>query len=202
MPFRGSSGAYNLESIIQDMDSWGLTDVMLPFLLIFTIIFAILTKTKILGKDKKNFNMVVALAIGLLVVIPHVTNNYPQNKDPVLIINNSLPAVAIIIVALIMLLLLVGIFGGEASWTGYITGWVAIAAFIVVLIIFGGSAGWWDQWNWFYNFFGEDVVALIVILLVFGIIIAFITGESKDEKKGGAMKRVGDEIGRLFGGKD
>ena len=51
------SRAYNLEEFIEILDSWGLTDVMLPFLLIFVVIFALMAKTRILGEDKKKYNI-------------------------------------------------------------------------------------------------------------------------------------------------
>ena len=47
------------------LESYGFTDALLPFLLIFTIVFAVLQKTNILGKDKKNFNVILALVLAL-----------------------------------------------------------------------------------------------------------------------------------------
>ena len=44
-----ASNAYNLEEFVRILDSWGLTDVMLPFLLIFVVIFALMAKTRVLG---------------------------------------------------------------------------------------------------------------------------------------------------------
>jgi hypothetical protein len=44
------------------------TDFILPFLLIFVIVFAILEKTKIFGADKKQLNAIVAFVIGLIFV--------------------------------------------------------------------------------------------------------------------------------------
>ena len=82
--------SYQLVDFINTLESWGLTDVMLPFLLMFTLMFAILQKTKILGDDKKNFNTVVALVMSLLIVIPHVNGTYPLDYDPVNIINRFL----------------------------------------------------------------------------------------------------------------
>ena len=37
--------------VIEFFDSIGLFDVVLPFLLVFTIVFAILEKTKVLGTE-------------------------------------------------------------------------------------------------------------------------------------------------------
>ena len=191
----------DLKQFISTAEGWGLTDVMLPFLLIFTVMFAILQKTKVLGEGKKNYNVVVALVFALLVVIPHVTNSYPAGTDIVDMLNKALPSVSVVIIAIIMMLLLIGIFGGEAQWKGPVAGWVAIICFIIILVIFGSAAGWWLDWSWFTQWFGEDTIALIIILLVFGIIIAFITSDRAEKQKEGAFKKFGDGIREFFGGK-
>lgn len=196
------SRAYNLEEFIRILDSWGLTDVMLPFLLIFVVIFALMAKTRILGEDKKKYNLVVALVIALLVVIPHVLNVYPPNGDIVEIMNRSLPQVSIIAVAVIMLLILIGLFGGEAKWMGSsLSGWMAIVAFIIILIIFGGAAGWWQNWSWFYNFFGAETVAIIIMILIFAIIVWWVTRGEGREKEANALSQLGKWVGEIFGGK-
>jgi len=195
------SNAYNLEEFIRILDSWGLTDVMLPFLLIFVVIFALMAKTRILGEDKKKYNLVVALVIGLLVVIPHVLNYYPPEADVVDIMNEALPQVSIIAVAVIMLLILIGLFGGEAKWMGSsMSGWIAIISFIIILIIFGGAAGWWGDWSWFYTFFGAESVAIIVMILVFAIIVWWITRGEGKEKEANALSQLGKWVGEMFGG--
>jgi hypothetical protein len=186
---------YQLETFMRTIDSWGLTDVLLPFLLIFTIIFAVLQKTKILGDEKKNFNSVIALVMALTVVIPHVTGKYPLNYDPVNIINGFLPGVSLLVVAIIMLFVLIGLWGGEAKWIGGSpSAMIAILAAVAILWIFGAAADWWTGWNWFTDFFGEDAVALIVIILVFGIIIWFITKSDKQT----AGESFLDKIGNMF----
>jgi len=197
------SYAYNLEEFIRVLESWGLTDVLLPFLLIFVVMFAILQKTKILGEDKKRFNMVIALVIGLMVVVPHVLDMYPPNADVVEILNKSLPQVSLLVVAILMLMILIGLLGAEATWMGSsLSGWVAILAFIVIVIIFGGAAGWWRNWWWFERFFGSDTIAVLVMLLVFAIIIWFVTrGEVKGEKMETAWTKIGSGVRDMFGKK-
>ncbi len=197
-----ASSAYNLEEFVRILDSWGLTDVMLPFLLIFVVIFALMAKTRVLGEDKKKYNLVVALVIGLLVVIPHVLDVYPEGGDVVDIMNTALPQVSLIAVAVIMLLILIGLFGGEAKWMGSsLSGWIAIVSLIIILIIFGGAAGWWANWSWFDDFFGAETVAIIVMILVFAIIVWWITRGEGKETEANAMSQVGKWVGEMFGGK-
>lgn len=186
------------------LDQLGVLDSLVPFLLIFTIIFAILQKSNILGKDKKNFNVIVALIISLAVVIPHVTNSYPSNADVVQIINTALPNISLLLVAIVMVLLLIGIFGLDLKWMPNPGGFVAIIAAIIVVFIFGHAAGWfysgglprWLQWM------GDpDIQTLVLVILVFGIIIYYITkDESGTPAQTRGMTNFMEDLGKMFGG--
>lgn len=188
----------NFVDTFQRLDAMGLTDVMLPFLLIFSIVFAVLNKAKIFGKDKKNIDVIVALVIALLVVIPHVTGAYPPGGDVVEIMNNAIPHVSIVIIGIVMLLIMIGVFGVNIDLAGSsLGGMVALFAALVVFFIFGRSAGWFGgnipPWLGFLN--NPDTIALIVVLLVFGIIVAFVTGEDEGNAGKGIMDFF-DEIGK------
>ena len=63
---------------IEFLAKLGVYDVVLPFLLVFTIVFAILDKTKMLGVEKgkddreytkKNLNAMIAFVMGFFVVV-------------------------------------------------------------------------------------------------------------------------------------
>ena len=61
------------KEVITFLEKIGLTTVIIPFALVFVILFSVLQKTKILGKElngdpKTKINAVVALVFGLLVV--------------------------------------------------------------------------------------------------------------------------------------
>lgn len=195
---------FRLEPFFRDLDRWGLTDVLLPFLLIFVIIFAILSKTKILGETKKNLNVVVAVVVGLLVIVPHITGRFPANADPVLIINDALPQVSIVLVAVIFLLILIGVFGQDFVFLGVtMPGWITLVSLIVIILIFGGSAGWWDSGfgTTLQNFFGTEGVAVFIMILTFGLIIAWVTGDSKEREDRTVLNRLGMDFSKLFGKK-
>ncbi|MBN1157208.1 hypothetical protein JXA85_06300 [Candidatus Woesearchaeota archaeon] len=178
-----ASGYYNLENFIRSLENLGVSDVLLPFLLIFTVLFAILQKARIFGEGKKNINLAVAVIIAAMVVVPHVMHYYPNPAyDPVNIMNNALPQVSVVIVAIVMLLILIGLFGGEVHLIGMaLSGWVTFISIAIIVLIFGGSAGWWN-FAWFYQFFGTEAVSLIIILLVFGLLVMFIAGGDKEKK--------------------
>ena len=188
-----------LKNFFMNLEEWGLTDVMLPFLLIFVIIFAILQKTKILGEGKKNLNVIVGIVTALLVVIPHVTNTFPPDADPVVIINNAIPQISLLLVAVIFLLILIGVFGQESVFLGMTApGWVAVLSLVAIVLIFGGAAGWWPDGfrQALEDIFGTEAVAIVIMLLVFGVIVAWITSEPKEEKSW--LKRIGIDLDKLF----
>ena len=164
----------NFVELFEIMESWGMLDVLLPFLLIFTVVFAVLQKAKIFGADSKKFNVVIALVLGMVVVIPHILGTYPAGQDAVLIINNLLPNVALVLVAIIMVLLLSGVFGYTSPSSGA-GGAILIPAFAIIIWLFGISAGWWANFSWFN--IDPDIIAVVLVLLVFGIIISIITGD-------------------------
>lgn len=198
------SNAFKLEEFGRTLESWGLVDVLLPFLLIFTIIFAVLEKTKILGEEKRNMNSAIALIFSLIVVIPHITGNLPAGYDPVLIINSALPSVSLVIVAVIALMIMIGVFAHEKIHFGLsMPGWVAFFSVITLIIIFGSAAGWWVSGfdTWLERIFGPDALAVFVMIVVFGVIIAFITGGEGEREKLGGLKRMGIDFGKLIGGK-
>ena len=68
--------ASGFRGVIEFLGDLGVYDIILPFLLVFTIVFAILEKTKILGVEKidgreltkKNLNSMVAFIMSFLVI--------------------------------------------------------------------------------------------------------------------------------------
>ena len=100
-----------------------------------------------------------------------------------------------------MLLILLGVFGNEIQIAGTgLAGWVALLSFIVVGYIFGRAAGWFTYLpNWLYWLDNPDTQALMVILLVFGTLIWFVTKEpGKNNQKAGAINKLMDNFGKIF----
>ncbi|HLC99106.1 MAG TPA: hypothetical protein VJC00_03810 [Candidatus Nanoarchaeia archaeon] len=177
------------------LDQIGVADVIVPFFLVFAIVFGVLQKTKILGdpREKKNLNVIIALLLGLAVVFPHVTGKYPSQYDVVEIMNMALPQVSLVIVAVIMVLLLIGLFGGEANWvTGPFAGLIALLAFVLVVYIFGAAANIWGYAWWLDWLRDPDTQALIIVLLVFGLITYFIVREPEKSHGEGMLKNISD----------
>jgi hypothetical protein len=172
--------------------TYGIMDFLLPFLLVFTIIFAVMQKTKILG-DKKNFNVIVALVLALIFVVPHVVGSYPLGYDPVQVMNESLPSIALVAVASIMLLILMGVFGADFSKSAAPI--IAIGAIAFVAYIFGSALSVWTGPSDLFYWWTPEVTELLIIILIFGLIVYFIVKEPSDKSKGGEMLK---SVGKLF----
>lgn len=167
--------------------------LLLIFLLIFTVIYAVMQKTRVLG-DRKGYNVVVALVVGLLVVLSDYYGWYGGFASPIQIIKTALPSVSIVVLAVIMLLILVGVWGAEADWAAgnKITGGIVLVSGLVILYIFGSAAGWWHGWDWLYRIFGSDALSIVIMILVFALIIFFITRDTRETKGDSMFKSLGD----------
>jgi hypothetical protein len=162
-------------------EQYGVLDFFLPFILVFTIVYAVMQKTKILG-DRRQFNIVIALVLGLLFVIPHAMGTYPLGYDPVQVLNDALPSISLVSVAAIMLLLLMGIF--STNFAANAAPFIALISIGFVIYIFGASLNIWIGPYDVFGWWSAEMTELIVALLIFGVVVWFIT---RDPHKGTAV---------------
>jgi len=167
------------------LERWGFIDVILPFVLVFTLVYAVTRKLP-LFMDNRKYSTVVALVIGILFVVPHITGRYRTwgFADPVEIINSSIPYIAVVMVALLLLLIMVGMVTGGKEFGDVLQGFGVLVSLIAVFAIFGRASGLLPyNWLWFLD--DPDIQALIIIVLVFGLIVYFVTGEEDSGKEFG-----------------
>ncbi|HLD39846.1 MAG TPA: hypothetical protein VJB13_01775 [Candidatus Nanoarchaeia archaeon] len=180
-------------NLAQYFQAYGVMDFLLPFLLVFTIIYAVTAKLA-LFKDQKQFRIVIALVLSLLFVVPHIIGSYPLGYDPVQVMNESLPSISLVSVAAIMVLLLMGIFGADFSAAA--APFIAFIALGFVIYIFGASLRLWrGPYDVFY-WWSADVTQLMIVLLIFGLVVWFIVKEPKKENDKGFLRSFADEVGR------
>jgi len=182
-----------LGQAIEFFQEFGLFDIVLPFLLVFTLVFAILEKTKILGTEpkddespRKNLNAMVAFVVGLLVV---------ASNKVVTALNEALPNIVLLLVVFIAFLLLIGTFF-RTSEKGFdisqISGWKGVLfgiAFVGVLFSFLGAirndAGQtWLEYIWEYilaNWSGTVIATIIFFVVAIGAVAYVVSGSKKKE---------------------
>jgi hypothetical protein len=179
---------YGFEGLIHTMEQWGVFEVLLPFILIFTIVFAILEKTKVLGStahQTKKYGSVVALVVALSVVFSHFYGvAFLGGKTIVQVINESLAGVGLLLVAIVMMLLTIGLWTGKTPDGSKGVGvWFTLISALVVLGIFLTSMGTFTHTHWIWAFLNSDIMPLIVAILVFGLIVKFIAADEKPKNE-------------------
>jgi len=158
----------------------GVGDVLLPFILIFTLIFAILQKTNILGKGEevRKFNVMIALAISLSVIIPHIVGVYPPGRDVVDIINSILPNVSALIVIGLLFLLLLGVFSPNLPKANFVRIIGIIFGVVTLIVITLNAFGFYQMPSSMSWLADEETQMTIVVLIVFGLLVWWITSPS------------------------
>lgn len=152
------------------------TDYLLPFALVFTLLFAILQKTKLLGDGKKQIDVIVSMVIGLILIAT------PYARD---IVVSLMPFLAVWAVILLVFMLLYGFAGGKKDgdvlgkwWKYAFFALIAISLVIFLLMVSG-------YWNWLMGliFSGNNGTSLwvngLLIAIIVGAIVAVIKGDVK-----------------------
>ena len=172
------------------MNDLGVYDVVLPFLLCFTIVFAILEKTKVLGEEKvgkdekvprKNLNAMVAFTTAFFVI---------ASAQLVEVLTQVSGQVVILLMLGVFFLMLVGSFYEKKEWEEGKLGWPRITFMIImfvgIIVIFmnaietDSGESWWDySWNWLDANWSSPEIASIILII--GIII-FMMWVTKSEK--------------------
>lgn len=180
---------------IDFLEKFGFFDVVLPFLLVFTLIFAILEKTKILGTEKlkgedvprRNINSMAAFATAMFVVAA---------GQVVEIIRQAIPIVVLVLIALICFMMLAGSLMGSKEFSfEERTGWkvfLTITLFISIVLIFLGvikhESGYsWLSVIWMYiieNWASGPLISSIIFLGIIILVIWFVMKEPSGKKPG------------------
>ncbi len=163
-----------------------LFEMLLPFILIFSIIFAVLQATKILG-GKKNIDAIIGIVFGLLLI---------RSTVAVDAINRFLPSVSLAVLVILMVLLVLGVFlGGKVEWAGGMKSIAVVLSIIIVLWIF--SESYWRRFG-LPNVFGtlsSQTKGIIVFIVLLVIVVSYVSRDEENKKGiGGRLKDVGDAI--------
>ena len=159
LQFRGFYGG-TFGNLLSQMEQAGFFSYVLPFLLIFALVFGILTRTQIF-KDNKGINAVIALVVGLLAL---------QFDFVPIFFSEIFPRLGIALSIILALLILAGLFfDPENKIVNYGLLAVGVIVFLVVLIQTAGWVGWtsgfffYDRW--------PTILAIIVVIALIAFVI-------------------------------
>lgn len=176
----------------------GVFEVVLPFLLVFTMVFAFLEKTKVYGTEeyrsdadgkihqvtRKNLNSMTAFVIAFFVV---------ASAQLVALISEVTSNFVLLIVLVFSFTLTIGSFQKQEkdgfflskTWTYIFEGIV----FVGILLIFLNALGWLDvMYAYLLGNWSSQLVSTILMIAVFVGLIWFITKEPSPPPKADKKK--------------
>lgn len=153
------------------LSNWIFKDILLPFLLIFFIIFAVLEKTKLFGEGKKQINALIAFVASLIFVGAFSYSN---------VISNLTLFLTVTLVALFVILLIWGFIWGTKEgfklegWMKWILGITAGIAFVWAVL---WATGWSEIVIGFFSGktdLGQTIVTNAVFVLVIAVTLILV----------------------------
>ncbi len=186
-----------LSGVIAFFQKIGVYDVVLPFLLVFTITFAILEKTKIFGMEKvktaegkyeeftrKNLNAMASFVIGFLVI---------ASSKLVETITQVSSQIVVLLLLSVFFLLLVGTFFEKGEDVALKGGWKTtfmVIMFLGIVLVFLNAIKTPDGLSWLAvlvdfisQFFTSTGVAAIILLIVIVLFVYWITKKPKESQR-------------------
>jgi hypothetical protein len=185
MEFLASVGYYGggaIEQFLNEMEYAGMFTYLLPFLLIFALVNAILTRTNIF-QGQKGINAIIALVVGFMALQFDFVPRFFSEIFPRLGIG-----LAIILVILIIMSLFTDPDESGIMWTMF---GIAAIILVVVLVQTAGALGWSAGYWWYDNW--KMVAGVVFILILFAI--AATAGSTKRSSKAAYAEGL-----RLVGG--
>jgi len=156
------------------------TEGVLPFLLIFVVIFAILQKSKILGEGKSQIDSLIALAVALILI---------SAEGPRTIVVDLMPWLSVGVAVMLVFLILYGFVGGDLSggnapewmkWTfGILAGIFTIGVVLYVTGLSSGIVNWFEgvgDSSWLMN-------GVVIILVIVAMVVAVRGGDGPRRSK-------------------
>lgn len=172
---------YTIADILNQWASAGVFDYVLPFLLIFAVVFGILNTTGALGKHK-GVQVLIAVVLGALSLQYNYLSDFLKVMAPNLGIGVSVILAAIVLVGLF-------IPSDERRFWFWGLGAIGFVIFVIILI------NTFDTVGYSTTLYSDYIGYVIGAVLLIGLIIAVGASGSKensDDKKVAVIKGWGD----------
>ena len=155
-------------NLLLQLDQLGVFSYLLPFLIIFSLIFGILTRMNIF-KDNKAINAIIALSVGLMSLQFGFVSNF---------FSEVFPRLGVALAVILVILILLGLFiDSKERWPTYVLLFISFLAVIFVLLesaTFSGTS---------FGYLARDYAKIIIVVLVIGGLLAAVIGYDKNSPK-------------------
>ena len=180
----GFYGDGNFGTLLSQWEQAGVFSYMLPFLIIFALIFGILTKINLFGtENNKSINAIIALSVSLMAL---------QFGFVSVFFSEVFPRLGIALAGLLVVIILLGLTGHSKNKTLYsMILWGSVVAIVVILV---------QSFDIFDPSYGNNILGFIPvswipwIVLIGGIaIVAASSGKSTTTPGGHLLKAFGGD---------
>jgi hypothetical protein len=153
---------FSFVNVIADWEAYGVFDYVLPFLIIFAVVFGILTSTNVFSGNK-GVNLTVALAVALI--------SLRFDYVPVFF-SEIFPKFGIGLAVLIVLMIMTALFVPNEWMKGWAGTMWAVGAVVAITVIYKSfdflgwnidNSGWWDQYG------SVTVLGILLVLAIAAI---------------------------------
>lgn len=168
---------YSITDILNQWADLGVFAYVLPFLLIFAVVFALLEKTGVLSsdnKDNRGLHAIISGAIALLALQFDLVSTF---------FATIFPRFGVVLAIMVVVVVGISFAGGDYKWVGYV---LAIATAVWAWTTWDDWSGVGGTWG-LGEFFIENLSLLILLagLVVIAIVLIKGAGKGPDKPKGG-----------------
>ena len=161
---------FSVYDLYSQWESSGVFDFVLPMLLIFAVVFGILTSTGVLGQNR-GVNLLIALTIAIMAMRLEIVSVF---------FSVIFPGLGIGVAVLITVLILAGLFMNNANWRQWMPTffWGGLVIGLIVAVVSLNELAWfgspWWQENW---------ISVLWIVILFAILAPIFTDKKTDTDK-------------------
>ncbi|MEK6898848.1 MAG: hypothetical protein AABW79_02005 [Nanoarchaeota archaeon] len=171
----------SLQDLYFQWEAAGIFEFLLPALLIFAVIFGVLSTTRIMGANR-GINMLIALSISLLAIRTPIVSQF---------FTELFPNFAIGLAVILAVVILAGLFIADKNATAFYNTmmWAGLGIGVVVAIIVLNNNNWYGSFWWQENW--TSILWVVVLVLLLGFFL------SDPSKKTDAERRITLPVGFL-----
>ncbi|MCA9487431.1 MAG: hypothetical protein KC516_00540 [Nanoarchaeota archaeon] len=159
----------------------GVFSYLLPFLLIFVLIYGILSTMNIFGNNR-GVNAIIAISVGLMAL---------QFNFVSIFFAEIFPKLGMALSVVLVFIILLGFFARDAQ--GNLPGWfryvmIAVVGITILVIVFGSLGEGYIGYSGFggiWYFLRYNIVNIIAGIGVIALVIAVIRGGGRPQQQGG-----------------
>jgi len=152
--YGGSFGNFLLQ-----LDQLGFFTFILPFLIIFAMIFGVLSRVQMFG-DNKTIYVILSLAVSLMAIQFGFVSQF---------FSDIFPIMGIWLSVILVIFIIMGLFNPTGKWNKLVMFVVGLTILTIILVqSFGLNwyTGYWLPYNW------GPILAILLVLVGVGAIIA------------------------------